>query len=281
MTDRLDDSDVKGHSASRVESERLDPLVTKALGLLAARRLPAAGPFAQHFSAALAKAVVSDNTSDARKVMAAMRESRVSVSEIIDHYIPSAARLLGMDWLEDRRSFTEVTIGSARLLTILRDLAEEDAPEPLGTGEVRGVVVVVPPDETHTLGAMVLAQQLRRFGVSVQTIVGQDEAEIIDALESEHHDAILISLPRREVLANAARLVERIRSSVFPGVPIVVGGAGVDDAESTKALTGADHVGTDAGDALRKCGLKASTIGANLRHKPTERKMVNQFRERT
>jgi MerR family transcriptional regulator, light-induced transcriptional regulator len=79
--------------------------------------------------------------------------------DIADFYVPEVARRLGAAWCEDRTSFADVTVGTARLQGLLREIGPDwfsDAR--LGDRPPVCVLVVVSRDEFHTLGAMVLAR---------------------------------------------------------------------------------------------------------------------------
>ena len=128
--------------------------------------------------------------------------------------------------------------------------------------------MIVMEGEYHTLGAMVFSQQLRRAGASVRLIVGRREDEILDIVAQDQFDALVLSLSRVEVLASARKLVEKLRSATSLPAPVVVGGAVAEHETKLMKLTGADHVASDARDALFKCGLKTFQNGAKLRAIP-------------
>lgn len=256
MTDRLDeiiDRDVHG---SPYDSDHLDTLVTRALEDSASRRLPRDSALSRHFVELLRDNAVSESHGQAGAILKAMRDARISDAEIVDHYIPEAARSLGADWHASRRSFADVTIGTARLQSLLRDFAEE---EPTESARVAapGIALVVMPGEFHTLGAMVLGCQLRRLGASVRIFMGESADEICDAIAADQFDAVLLTISRDDVLASVSKLAERLRMLMSEGVPLVVGGRVCGDETAVKGLSGADHVANDAEDAFRKCGLKA------------------------
>ncbi|MDJ0825365.1 MAG: cobalamin B12-binding domain-containing protein [Rhodobacter sp.] len=177
---------------------------------------------------------------------------------IADVYIPVAARRLGVAWCEDQTSFAEVTIGTSRLQSMLRGLGgvwSGDVAEP---HEIQPtVLMIVPADEYHTLGAMVATGQLRRAGVSVRLCAGQSTAMILDLVESFNFDVIMISSASSEKLETVRKLIVDIRYSLLNPTPIVVGGAVLELAREIKAVTGADHATNDIQEALRLCKLTA------------------------
>lgn len=249
----------------RAEAQLLPMTASGSGGTLAERRRATAARLSEQFAAALLEAVLRDEADLGETVLAAMREARVRSHDVIDHYIPEVARRLGADWHENRRSFADVTIGVARLQCLLREMAAHGPADPIRDTDAPGVAVIVLENEFHTLGAMVLGQQLRRAGISVQMIVGQTEAEIVQSVAQDRFDAILVSVSRPERLASVRKLVEKLRNATLNATPVVIGGRAVGDEGEIRTLTGADHVATDAQDALLKCGLKTCLQGAGLR----------------
>jgi methanogenic corrinoid protein MtbC1 len=198
-------------------------------------------------------------------VLGFMGRAQVGIDDIVGLYVPEVARRLGQDWHDNRRSFADVTIGTARLQGLLRELAgraDEGAWRDL---DCPAVALLVLENEFHTLGAVVLSQQLRRLGVSVQLMLGQSEAEMIQCIAQDRFDAILLSVSRRECLASLKKLVEKLRGAAPHPTPVVVGGAAIGEEGEIRKLTGADHVAADASDALIKCGLKSYLQEAVLR----------------
>ena len=209
--------------------------------------------------------VLGADDDDHATLMRLLREARVGLDDVVDLYVPEAARRLGEDWHCNRRSFAEVTIGTARLQGLLREIVALRGDDYRRDASAPGLAVIVLENEFHTLGAMVVSQQLRRQGASVQMIIGQTEPEILQSVSQHEFDAILISVSRSECLASLRKLVEKLRQATSRPTPVVVGGAAIGDENEIRILTGADHVASDAREALRKCGLKTFHQGAGLR----------------
>jgi len=267
MTDREDELGLLQDDSERSGSSAMDNLVIKASEVLEPRRLPTSTDESEFFALSLRSAVLSEDPAQLHTVLQAMRDAKIPVAQIIDHYIPDVARRLGVDWHENRRSFADVTIGTARLQGVLRELSELDSPIATEKTDAKRIVIVVLEGEYHTLGAMVLAQQIRRTGTPVQIIVGHSDDEVVSALCEEQVDTILISVSRVEALNDVKVLVHAIRNAMVHRVPVFVGGAVLEKEEKVLALTDADDVSLDANDVLQKCGLKISPNGANPRAK--------------
>ncbi len=170
---------------------------------------------------------------------------------LIDRYIPAAARWFGDSWCVDQLSFADVTIGAARLQAMVRDLDRlTDHPEPQAT-----VLMIVLKDAYHTLGAMVATSQLRRHGIAVELMLGQDVNSAPKQLESVYFDAVMVSASSSEKLEMLRELVKHIRNKGNGSAPVVIGGSILDHNNDVKTLTGADYTLNDPIEAAKKCGL--------------------------
>ncbi|MEM1234553.1 MAG: cobalamin-dependent protein, partial [Pseudomonadota bacterium] len=158
-------------------------------------------------------------------------------------------------WCEDNMSFADVTIGSARLQSMLRDLRAPQVTHP----SAPSVLVVVPQDAYHTLGATVVADQLRRMGIAPRTAMGLAEIDLAELVESHDFNAVMISAATSERLETLRELVNCIRNASRTPVPIIVGGTVTDKDTDIRTLTGADYVSNHPKEALQACGLTIPT----------------------
>ena len=263
MTDSIDRAArarPTGDSGSTVET-----LASRALGVLASKRISAASLLSERFLDDLSAAVRSPGSERRRAVVRDMLDARIRPEDIADFYIPEVARRLGAAWCEDGVSFADVTIGVARLQGLLKEIGAAWLDEARLDAEAPGLLVVVLADEFHTLGAMVLCGQLARMGVSVKLAMGHGESELLRIVAAGNFDAILISAAQGERLATLRKLVEKIRAASVRPTPVVVGGSVVTRVTDIKTQTGADHATTDPREALRACGLRISVPGARRR----------------
>jgi methanogenic corrinoid protein MtbC1 len=259
-TDRSTRARFAPDSGSTVET-----LASRALGVLASKRLSAASLLSERFLEELSVAVRSGDGTHHRAIVRDMVEARIRPEDIADFYIPEVARRLGAAWCEDGLSFADVTIGTARLQGLLKEIGSHWTDDRRLDPDAPVVLVVVLADEFHTLGAMVLCGQLSRIGVSVKLAMGHAESDLLRILAGGHFDAILISAAQGEKLATLRKLIEKIRTASVRPTPVVIGGSVVTRVADIKTQTGADHATTDPKEALRACGLKISVPGARLR----------------
>ncbi|MBT8475343.1 MAG: cobalamin B12-binding domain-containing protein [Alphaproteobacteria bacterium] len=191
--------------------------------------------------------------------------SGIPSDDILEFYIPEAARRFGEAWCSDGLSFADVTIAVARLQRSLREIVETPRDRTGRRKVAHSVLVIVVPDEYHTLGAMVMTEQFRRAGISVRLRLGDNLNETLRAVAHGQFDAIFLSAGGTEKLDHVRDLVEKTRRAAAKPTPIVVGGAVMTSGLDIKKLTGADHSTTDPRHALQLCGLKISNPGAAQR----------------
>lgn len=187
-----------------------------------------------------------------------LRRARITSTTLADHYIPEVARMLGREWTADCVSFAEVTMGTARLQAILREIGQTWFAD--GGGQVDGptLLVILPDGEHHTLGAMVLAGRLRRSGVSVALRIGQTPLEIAAFMQGRKFDGALISAGSYDRLETCRKLVKTLKDATNGSMRVALGGAILDEGGEKVSGTGADVVTNDIETALAGLGLIAS-----------------------
>jgi hypothetical protein len=173
--------------------------------------------------------------------------------------MPAAARRMGADWQTDDLSFSAVTIGSARLQALLRELglgAEVDQRWTAGGDAV--AIMLVAPETDHTLGALVLASQIRRRGLSVRLSLGESSAALVEALRTTPFDAIFFSASITDSLLFLEEALDEIRAAFAAPPPMVLGGVLLEQEARAASIAGIGLVTSDLDDAIRFCGLTAA-----------------------
>ncbi|SFO95166.1 cobalamin B12-binding domain-containing protein [Tranquillimonas alkanivorans] len=232
-------------------------LASRALSVLAGRRACTVAPLV-HLLDMLEAGALSREPGAPGRALDRLRRAHVPLQDVAERYVPEVARRMGAKWCDDRMSFAEVSIGAARLQSLLRDI-DRTLTETEGHRDrpVAGVLVVA--DAHHTLGAMVLTGQLRRRGVSVRLSLGQAPAEVAALARTIRFDAVMVSASHTESLVFLNDMIDKIRKAMPSPVPVVVGGCAVSDSSGAKTTTGADHICNDPDQALRLCGLTGPT----------------------
>ncbi|HEY6918917.1 MAG TPA: hypothetical protein VI412_06620, partial [Tabrizicola sp.] len=156
-------------------------------------------------------------------------------------YAPAAARQLGADWAEDRISFVEVTLCTEKLQGLVRQVDELLTGARPATGP--SALILVAEAEQHTLGAAVMALELRLAGFSVVARIAPLVGEVTQLIALNRFDLALVSLGCTAALDSAVGLVRTLRlMSRGREICIFVGGAIPIPDDVLLKETGADRV---------------------------------------
>lgn len=179
-----------------------------------------------------------------------LRGHRLSVDAVIDVYVPATARRLGEMWMDDDIDFASVTVGSMRLQTLLSLASSESLEFSRGALETIHALVVVPECEQHSLGAFVLAAQLRRLGVRADMSFCETRTDLISRILSAPPDTIMFTASTRGTLEMIGDIVLDI-SNVARHRPLTVVGGGLSTAsDPIGAICGVDLVTNSARSAV-------------------------------
>lgn len=193
----------------------------------------------------------------------ALRDQGAPVEALILQLLPEAARRLGADWEDDRRDFTQVTLGLARLHHALHGLSDAlDAPaERVGAesgegGAPRAVFAPAPGDQ-HAFGAAVAAAQFRAAGWDAEALFAPSRADIARAVRAAAPCGLFgLSISGARGLKSApaaiaaARAAARAAAPAAPEMTVLVGGPLALAEPDAVAALDADAVCRDAGDGL-------------------------------
>lgn len=244
------------------ESEKVERLVRDVISALSARKSEQKPARPSSLDQEIVNRLCDvEVLSDAARRAALLRDLQargLSGGDIADHYIPAAARRMGHMWTEDRMSFVEVTIGTARLQSMLRELGPEWRADFVPHTEGLNALMIVPVGCYHTLGAMVAVGQLRRVGLSVRLTLGLDIPGTVALVQSRRFDMIMMSVSTGVCFDIVRGYVNSIRNALVPAVPVVVGGSVLSDHMDICRLTGADFATNDVAEAVALCGVGAS-----------------------
>ena len=172
---------------------------------------------------AFCHAFTMDNASHREEIISYLRRTGLTDNDIIDKIIPTAARRIGEQWVQDELTFSQVTISASRMQELSRFLGGRNTRAtttvPLGFN----TLVIIPQNEQHTMGAFVAADQFRRQGLWVHMAIGQDTADLESTVAQNHFSMIGISAASRRSLSSVKTIVQALKQTV-PTVPIVLGG---------------------------------------------------------
>ncbi len=232
-------------------------LAVRALTVLAARRGNSPSRSREEHIQDLCDAVVHKDRSRQHAVVAQMVAAGISTADVADDYVTTAARKLGEGWVDDILTFSEVTIGAARLQEIARSLGDSDMRSSVTVPLGHRILLVIPPEEDHSLGAFVAANQFRRYGLWVHLAIGQSADEVAETIAAQEFEMIGISGAGRRSLELVRHLVTTVKQRCPNRAPVVVGGNMCNLEHRVLDLTGADFVTTSPRQAMSFCGLSA------------------------
>lgn len=198
----------------------------------------------------MCEAFVAANARRHKLAMEGLLQSDLTEERILTGLIPATARRMGDHWLADRLSFAEVTIGSARLQQVLH--AHTRSRRYPTQQQAHRILMIVPLNEQHTLGAHVAAHIWRDKGVHVEMALGMTPAQIALRVRRNRFSAVCISVSARRNLAQAQVVVESIKAVTRSNLTIFVGGSVTALDCDIKALTGCDVVSSDPAVVLRE-----------------------------
>jgi methanogenic corrinoid protein MtbC1 len=146
-----------------------------------------------------------------------------SLEVILLDLVAPAARLLGEDWTNDLRTFTDVTLG----LGILQQVVHTFGPALAAHPGHRGCVVLVPaPSEQHTLGIHVLGEFLRKAGWNVQVETAISRPELVELVEAQPVELVGISISNGDLVEPLSHLVTALRRAPLnPEMAVMMGGS--------------------------------------------------------
>lgn len=249
-----DQTDPRG--AQRYRPDTVDALASTVISVLSGRQVVSAEGLRQFVLDHLVRAILAKGAFSSDNLLAELRGYRLTVDAIIDLYVPTAARRLGVDWEEDRISFADVTIGVLRLQSLLSDASAASHVKPHPDASNLHALVLVPQGEQHFLGASVVAGQMRRMGCEVDMSFDEDMGALSARLMQDSPDLVLITCSRREALETVANTVQIVKKAVSEAPVLAVGGALKLKKEEVLERTGADIVTSVAEEAMSFCAKR-------------------------
>ena len=197
---------------------------------------PTRGPLFSHALELAQLCQQGDYDSAARKI-AGLRTGGVSLEAVFLQLIQPAAQHLGQAWLEDRLSFTDVTIGVGHLQRLLGAALDDfivegnrhDLAPSTGGGSVeaiatRSIFFCTPKNTHHRLGIQMVRAFFARAGWRTR-LVHDDEASLVRQIVAMQPALVGLSLSTDADVRVATGLIIRVRNATRHFKPaIMVGG---------------------------------------------------------
>ena len=131
-----------GTVSSSVARDGARGLAVRAISVLSARDGALARDHSNPQLQAICDAFVDPEEGPRHEAITALQTHGLRDQEIIDHIIPTTARLMGERWFANKLSFAEVTIGAARLQETIRGLNTRRGKSEIADGD--RILLVVP-----------------------------------------------------------------------------------------------------------------------------------------
>ncbi len=201
----------------------------------------------------LLAAIAAPGNFDTEGALSMLRAAHLSDKDIINCYIPEAARHLGCRWNQSEMSFAQVTTASARLQDMVRVLSSDWSERGVGGSscDQLGILLVICENDLHTLGCVTIAANLRLEGHSVRMILGATAQEFRRALKHDWYDLIMFSCASAQTLENVAQFVRHTRMSLRNVPPLILGGTVLNQFSDVQERVGVDLATNDLQMALR------------------------------
>ena len=172
---------------------------------------------------AFCETLISEDVSYARSFFQALRTRGMTTDRLCLSYLAPAARRLGEDWNADRLGCLEVTLGSARLHSLLRTMHSDFSPRAMHYRPELTAVMAAVPGETHVLGVTMAANFFRRAGWHVDLQCDPDADMLCALAASGQYRLVGLSAGCESVYENLKSLVHRLRKQA-PDVKIALAG---------------------------------------------------------
>ena len=151
-------------------------------------------------------------------------------TSIVDYCIPIAATRLGEAWVNDTLSFAECTIGTSNLQILVKLISQNrEGEEELNPSVGNRYLICVHEKEQHTLGALVVADILRRKGHSLKVILDANSNQVCQLQKANRYEGIFFSCASYLSIRETAECVKKIRNISGSEVPIFLGGGNIEE----------------------------------------------------
>lgn len=148
----------------------------------------------------------------------------IQVDAIVDYCIPQIARNYGQEWINDSLSFATVSVGCAHLQLVLKHIIHQRGFN-IANGKGTCILLAAVAPEQHTLGALVLADQLRRLDFSVKLCIGASIEDVTNIVLENKFEAVLFSASSVETVKASAQCVKKIRQCYTDQPLVFLGGS--------------------------------------------------------
>ena len=198
---------------------------------------------------ALCDALLSKDEAAAAQFIMHLRHDGTKTEDIHLIYMARAARMLGDMWDDNKIDFVTVTLGTGRLLAIMRGMRPLfETPLPvLGKTAIFASV----PGENHTIGVRMATDIFRKDGWEIDLKVGLDHNSLVDQIERQPSGIIGLSIGGKHSMEPLSKLVVAL-NICCPHSLILVCGQDVEHSKPVLQLMGLDAIAETFHEAKQK-----------------------------
>ncbi|MEO0893825.1 MAG: cobalamin-dependent protein [Pseudomonadota bacterium] len=214
--------------AKTLPEDKLESLAREALRRLVSKEVTAGGVGTKPTTAELERlcdALIAPDDTAAADIISEVEKADVAPEFVYLNYLAASARMLGDWWEQDRATFMQVTLGTGRLLAIMRGMSHLFE-RPFSASQKSAVFAAV-PGEQHIVGLQMAADIFRQDGWHVTSLFGLEHDPLVSDIEQTGADAIGLSMSGAHSLDALVRLVVALHICC-PNTPILLSGQGVD-----------------------------------------------------
>lgn len=192
-----------------------------------------------------------------------IRREGVPLESILLDLLAPAARRLGALWESDDVDFFAVSLGLARLQTIVRELST-DAPDDDASRGLGGTVLLVPElGEQHTFGLQLVGEFFRRARWDVWMEQPDSAEEYLQLVGDEHFSVVGLAVGSESRLEHvASRIASTRRASRNRAVYVMVGGPIFLQKPELARQVGADATAIDGPSAVQVAQKLVKSLAA-------------------
>jgi methanogenic corrinoid protein MtbC1 len=171
-------------------------------------------------------------------------------SALYDLILPVVGKL-ETQWKAQEVEFPDVIAGFWTVRRLLDTLNATNTPVDFTGGSKGDCLIALPPNEEHSFGAQVVAEELRADGWNVRLELSGSADAVLEILSKTQLDAVGFAVGHDAALGGLADLIDMARAeSVNPGLSVIVGGNIFDGPLSQYRFIGADRIARSANDAV-------------------------------
>jgi methanogenic corrinoid protein MtbC1 len=201
------------------------------------------------------QALLDNRMPDARATVADILARGITMDKVYLGLFAPAARYVGEWWDADSCTFSEVTLCSWRLQTLLHEASPAFQSNARNTKKAiaseRRILMATLPGQQHTFGLSMLSEFFRREGWTVLSIPSPKPKEVQDALSAYWFDVLALSVSADNELPALTKSIRIARkTSSNPRLSVMVGGPAFLHQPDLASTVGADGYSADADAAL-------------------------------